>query len=92
MIRPLNDRILVERESAKDKIGSFFLPTQYQEKPCTGKVVVVGPGALVNGKRVKCSCKVGDVVIFSQHAGVDIKLSGKEYTLMKEEGVLGIVE
>jgi chaperonin GroES len=73
-------------------IGSFYIPDSCREKPCQGTVVAVGTGALVNGARVPLTCNVGDKVIFSQHAGVDVKFGDKEYTLMKEEGVLGILD
>jgi chaperonin GroES len=92
MIKPLNDRLLVKRDSAKDKIGSFYIAPSHQEKPCQGTVVAIGDGAFKNGKRIPLTCKIGDRVIFSQHAGVDVKFGDKEFTLMKEEGVLGILD
>ena len=48
-IRPLNDRIVVERLEAEDKTaGGIYLPDAAKEKPKTGKVVAVGQGKLLD--------------------------------------------
>lgn len=93
-LRPLRDRILLAREEEKEQIrGGIIIPDTAKEKPQRAKVVAVGDGKLLdNGTRLQLSVKVGDVVLFGKYSGSEIKLDGKEYIIMKEEEVLGILE
>lgn len=93
-IRPLNDRILLERIEAEQKTaGGIIIPDNAKEKPVEGKVVAVGNGkTLENGSRVPLSVKVGDTVLFGKWGGNEVKINGKEYLLMKEDEVLAVVE
>ena len=93
-IRPLNDRIVVERLEAEDKTaGGIYLPDAAKEKPKTGKVVAVGEGKLLDsGERSKPSLKKGNKIIFESYAGTEVKIDGKEYLLMREDDVLAIIE
>ena len=93
-IRPLNDRIVVERLEAEDKTaGGIYLPDAAKEKPKTGKVVAVGQGKLLDsGERSKPTLKKGNKIIFESYAGSEVKIDGKEYLIMREDDVLAIVE
>jgi chaperonin GroES len=93
-LRPLRDRILLAREEEKEQIrGGIIIPDTAKEKPQRAKVVAVGDGKLLDsGARLQPSVKVGDVVLFGKYSGSEIKLDGKEYIIMKEEEVLGILE
>jgi len=93
-IKPLNDRILVKRLEAEEKTkGGILLPETAKEKPKEGEVIAVGPGKLLeSGKRQALELKEGDKIIFESYAGTEIKMDGKEYLLMKEDDVLGIIE
>ena len=93
-IKPLNDRILVKRlEAEKVTKGGIVLPDTAKEKPKEGEVVAVGPGRLLeNGKRQPLELKKGNKIIFESYAGTEIKIESKEYLLMKEDDVLGIIE
>ncbi len=93
-IRPLNDRILVQRLEQEDKTsGGIIIPDSAKEKPAEGKVVAVGNGKLNDkGERVAMEVKVGDHLLFSKYGGTDVKLDGEDYLIMREEDVLGIVE
>ncbi len=93
-IRPLNDRILVQRLEQEEKTaGGIIIPDSAKEKPAEGKIVAVGKGKLDdNGKRVKMEVKVGDCVLFSKYGGTDVKLDGEDYLIMREDDILGIVE
>ena len=45
-LKPLHDRVLVERVSAEDRTkGGIIIPDTAQEKPMEGKVVSAGSGA-----------------------------------------------
>lgn len=93
-IRPLNDRIVVERLEAEDKTaGGIYLPDAAKEKPKTGKVVAVGQGKLLDsGERSKPTLKKGNKILFESYAGSEVKVDGKEYLIMREDDVLAIIE
>ena len=93
-VRPLQDRIIVERleEESKSK-GGIIIPDTAKEKPQQAKVISVGKGKVGDdGKVIPLDVKKGDVVIISKWAGSEIKVEGKELLIIREEDVLGIVE
>ena len=93
-IRPLHDRIIVERvEEETTTVGGIIIPDTAKEKPQQGKVVAVGKGKVTeDGKVLPLDVKVGDKVLFGKYAGTEIKLEGKEYMMMREDDILGVVE
>ena len=92
-IRPLQDRILVKRLEGEEKTkGGIIIPDSAKEKPQEGEIVAVGNGkVLENGTKQQLDVKVGDKVLFSKYAGTEVKLDGDEYTIMREDDILGIV-
>ncbi len=92
-IRPLGDRVLVQRTEAEEKTaGGILLPESAKEKPKEGKVVAVGEGRVLdNGERAKFSVKKGDRVLFSSYAGTEVKYQGEDYLIMSENDILGII-
>ncbi len=93
-IRPLQDRIIVERVEEEHKTaGGLIIPDTAKEKPQQGKVVAVGKGKKTeDGKVLPLDVKVGDKVLFGKYAGTEIKVEGKEYLMMREDDILGVVE
>lgn len=93
-IKPLNDKLLVQRVEAEDKTaGGIVLPDKAKEKPKRGKVMAIGPGkTLDTGVIQKLEVKKGQEVLFTSYAGTDIKLDGKDYLIMSESDVLAVVE
>ena len=93
-IRPLGDRVLVQRVEAEEKTaGGILLPDTAKEKPKEGKVVAIGTGkTLDNGQRSTFSVKVGDRVLFASYAGTEVKAVGTEYLVMREDDILGVIE
>jgi chaperonin GroES len=93
-VRPLNDKVLIERAKAEDKTkGGIILPEGSKEKPKEGKIVAVGQGRLSEkGERLPFQVKKGDRVLFKSYAGTDVKLDGKDYILMSEEEILAVIE
>ncbi|MDE7076814.1 MAG: co-chaperone GroES, partial [Clostridia bacterium] len=63
-----------------------------QEKPATCLVVAVGPGRLIDGKEVTLQVKVGDKVLLSKYSGTEVKLDGKEYTIIRQSDILAVVD
>jgi chaperonin GroES len=93
-IRPLHDRIIVERVEEETKTaGGLIIPDTAKEKPQQGRVVAVGKGKKTeDGKILPMDVKVGDKVLFGKYAGTEIKIEGKEYLMMREDDILGVVE
>jgi chaperonin GroES len=92
-IKPLHDRLVVERLEAEEKTASgIVLPGAAAEKPDMGIVVAVGNGKLLeNGTRHELCVKVGDKVLFGKYSGQVVKLDGKELLVMREDDVLATV-
>ena len=93
-VRPLHDRILVERIDEEEKTpAGIIIPDTAKEKPSQGKVVAVGNGKKTeDGKVIPLDVKVGDKILFGKYAGTEIKIEGKEYLMMREDEVFAIVE
>ena len=93
-IRPLQDRVLVERVEEEQKTkGGIIIPDTAKEKPQEGKVVAVGPGKRNDeGKVIPLGVKNGDRILFGKYSGSEIKLNGNEYIIMREDDILGVLE
>ncbi len=93
-IRPLHDRIIVERIEEETMTASgIIIPDSAKEKPQEGTVVAVGKGKVTeDGKILALDVKVGDKVLFGKYSGTEIKIEGQEYLMMREDDVLGVVE
>ena len=95
MLRPLNDRIIIELVEKEERTASgIFLPdTAAKEKPQTGVVIAVGPGKLNDkGERVAVDVKVGDEVVFAKYSGSEFTHEGKKYLILAEHDVLAVIE
>ena len=93
-LKPLRDRVVVERSEAEEKTaGGIVLPDTAKDKPKQGTVVAVGPGRVLENGEVKAlEVKKGDRVLFGAFAGNEVKLTGKEYLVMSESEILAVVE
>ena len=93
-IRPLGDRVLVQRVEAEEKTaGGILLPDTAKEKPKEGKVISVGNGKVLDdGTRSTFSVKSGDRILFTSYAGTEVKFGGQEYLIMDEKDILGVIE
>ena len=92
-IRPLGDRVLIKKLEAEETTKSgIVLPGTAKEKPQEAEIIAVGPGGVVDGKEVKMEVKVGDKVLFSKYSGNEIKVEGQEYTILKQDDILAVVE
>jgi chaperonin GroES len=93
-IRPLHDRIIIQRlEEGEQKVGGIIIPDTAKEKPQQGKVIAAGSGKTKDdGKRIPLDVTAGDTILFGKYSGQEIKLGGEEYLIMKEDEVLAIIE
>ena len=89
MIKPLLDRVLIKMvESEETTKSGIILSNGSKEKPQIAEVVGVGPGT----EEVKMNVKVGDKVIINKYSGTEVKYEGTEYTIVKQEDILAVVE
>ena len=90
--RPLHDRVLIKVLDSEEKTaGPIIIPDSAKEKPQEGEVVAIGPGIKNDqGKLSPLDVKVGDIVLFGKWSGNDVKIDGKEYSIMKEADIMGI--
>jgi chaperonin GroES len=93
-IRPLHDRLLVERLEEKEvKKGGIIIPDTAKEKPQEGKVIAVGNGKVTDGgKKIPLDVKARDKILFGKYSGSEVKIDDKEYLIMREDDVLAILE
>ena len=90
--KPLHDRVLIEvLDSSEKTAGGIIIPDTAKEKPQEGEVVAVGPGSKnESGKLTPMDVKIGDIVLFGKWSGTEVKIDGKEYSIMKESDIMGI--
>lgn len=93
-IKPLGDRVIVEVLEAEEKTaGGIILPDSAKQEKQEGKVVAVGPGkTLESGKVQPVQVKKGDVVLFKKWGAEDLERDGKDYKVLSESDIIGIVE
>ena len=95
MFKPLNNYVLMERINEDNKTaGGIIIPDTAKEKPVMGRVIAVGDGEIQNGNRMPMTVSVGDTVMFAKWAASlnEVKLDGKDYVLIKETDILGILK
>jgi chaperonin GroES len=92
-IRPLQDRILVERIEEEIKKGGIIIPDSAKEKPQKGKVIAAGPGRIdEKGNRIPMEVKKGDTILFGKYSGNEIRIGEEEHLIMREDDVLAVIE
>ena len=93
-IRPLHDRVVVRRrEEERKSAGGILIPDNAAEKPVQGEVVAVGNGKILeNGDVRALDVKVGDKVLFGKYSGTEVKVSGEDVLVMREEDIMGVIE
>lgn len=92
-IKPLADRVVLKMVEAEETTKSgIILAGSAKEKPQVAEVVAVGPGGVVEGKEVTMYVKVGDKVLTSKYSGTEVKLDNEEYTIVRQNDILAVVE
>ena len=91
-LRPLGDRVVIKKVEAEEKTKSgIVLPGSAKEQPQIAEILAIGADIEKDEKK-KDQIKVGDRVIFSQYSGTEVKLDGKEVTILKLSDILAVVE
>ena len=93
-IQPLGDRVLVEPQKDEEtNKGGIIIPDSAKEKPMQGKIIAVGAGkASDNGKVIPMNVKKGDIILLPKYGGTEVKIENREYQIVREDDILGIVE
>ena len=93
MIKPLGNRVLVERVEAETKTaGGLFLPDTAKEKPQEYRVVALGTGKNdEKGEKIPFDVKVGDIVLTSRYGGTEVKVDGNEYKIVNQDDILAVI-
>jgi len=92
-IRPLNDRVIIERIEERTTASGIVIPETAGDKPQRGVVRATGPGKrLENGTILEIGLKIGDEVLFGKYAGTEVKVDGKELLVMNESDIIGVIE
>jgi chaperonin GroES len=92
MLKPLGSRVLVKPSESEGKSsGGIILPDSAQKRPQEGKVIAVGEGrTLDSGKTEPVAVKVGDIVIYPEYGGTEIKIDDEEYLLVDADSILAV--
>ena len=93
-IRPLQDRVIVQRVQEEERTkGGIIIPDTAKEKPQEGKVVAVGKGKVNDdGKVTPLDVKAGDRILFGKYSGTEVKIDGEDFLIMREDDILGVLE
>ena len=92
-IRPLLDRVVIKSVEAEETTKSgIILTAAAQEKPAIAEIIAVGPGGMVDGKEVEMFVNIGDKVLISKYSGTEVKIDGVEYSIVRQEDILAVVE
>ena len=90
---PLGDRVVLKHLVAEETTKSgIILPGSAKEKPQEAEVIAVGPGGVIDGKKVTMQVNAGQKVIYSKYAGTEVKLEDEEYVVVKQNDILAVVE
>jgi chaperonin GroES len=93
-VKPLHDQVVVKRLEAETQTASgIIIPDNAQEKPHQGEVIAVGAGKTMDNGQVRApQVNVGDRVFFRKYGGVDIKVQGQEFIIIREDEILAVIE
>ena len=90
-LKPLFDCVLIEQEIEKHE-GLLIVPSS-EKKLSQGKIVATGPGFRTDhGDLIKLCLNVGDRVLFGEYSGQKVQYEGKEYLMMREKDVIGVLD
>ena len=86
--------LLFEESNSRNRSrGGIIIPDSAKEKPQEAEVVAVGRGKrLEDGTVAPLDVKVGYRILLGKYSGSEVKMDGKEYLIMREDEVLGVLE
>src|SRR5450631_2139305 len=91
-LRPIGDRVLIERVVSVSESQGIYIPETVQDTNLEGHVIVVGPGKeLIDGTVVPLEVNAGDRIVYARFSGTEVKIDGKEYIILQAKDILAIV-
>ena len=92
-IKPLADRVVIKMLEAEETTKSgIILTAAAKEKPSVAEIIEVGPGGIVDGNKIEMYVKKGQRVLISKYCGTEVKVDGNDYTIVKQDDILAVVE
>jgi len=97
----LNGQCVLVEPFEVHEVGGIIIPESAKESTQDGIVSMVGPGDRLCGEnwdfpdrktRDNMTVKEGDKICHGKYAGVEVKIEGKKYRIMKEDEILGIYQ
>ena len=94
MIQPLGSRVLVRPLTAEEQTsGGIVLPDSAKKRPQEAEVLAVGPGRVLDsGEVAPMTVKKGDVVIYPEYGGTEVRISGEDLLIVDEDSILAVNE
>ena len=94
MIKPLGNRVLVERVEAETKTaGGLFLPDTAKEKPQEAIVRAIGTGGRdKDGNIIPFNVAVNDKVLITKYGGTEVTFNGVTYTILSESDIVAVID
>ena len=88
-----NDKVVVEVDKKDNKVSGLIVIEDAFDELDTATVLAVGPGKRNrSGTSVPLLVTVGDRVTFTKGIGEKVKIYGKDYLILTEQEIIGIVE
>lgn len=93
-IKALHNLVFIKRlEPDPISKGGIIIPETARQRHLQGKVIATGPGKIKrDGSRADMQVKIGDTVFFPDMHGWEASFEGQDYTILREEDVLAVLE
>jgi len=93
-LRPLGDRVLVQRLEQEDTLkGGIILPDSAKKKQEIATVLAIGTGNTTNdGKTLPMPVKVGDKVLMDKYSGQEVSVEGEDYVILHAKDIIATIE
>ncbi len=94
MIQPLSNRVLVRPLSEDEQTsGGIVLPDSAKKRPQEAEVLAVGPGRVLdNGELAPMTVKKGDIIIYPEYSGTEVRINGEDMLIIDEDSILAVKE
>ncbi len=94
-LRPLGDRVLVQRMEQEESLkGGIILPDSAKKKQESARVVAVGKGkaAKDNETPAPVPVEIGDVILMDKYGGQEVTVDDEEYVVLRFDDIIAIIE
>lgn len=93
-IRPMHDRVFIDRKKEDEKYGRIVIPETARQKTTEGTVAAVGSGKILeSGETIALDLKVGDRVLFgNKYAPTEIEFDGRKVWSLRQDDIAAVLE